>query len=33
MTLLYNASSIPAALMSAALHEQDFLCRVFGDYG
>lgn len=31
MTLLYNASSIPSALMSAALHEQDFLCRVFGD--
>ncbi len=31
MTLLYNASSIPAALMSAALHEQDFLCRVFGE--
>lgn len=31
MNLLYNARSIPAALMSAALHEQDFLCRVFGD--
>jgi patatin-like phospholipase/acyl hydrolase len=31
MNLLYNASSIPAALMSAATHEQDFLCRVFGD--
>jgi hypothetical protein len=28
--LLYNASSIPAALMFAALNEQDFLCRVFG---
>jgi patatin-like phospholipase/acyl hydrolase len=30
MNLLYNASTIPSALMSAALHEQDFLCRVFG---
>src|SRR5574337_1255590 len=30
MNLLYNASSIPSALMTAALHEQDFLCRVFG---
>jgi uncharacterized protein len=30
MNLLYNAGSIPGALMSAALHEQDFLCRVFG---
>ena len=30
MNLLYNASSIPAALMFAALNEQDFLCRVFG---
>jgi patatin-like phospholipase/acyl hydrolase len=30
MNLLYNASSIPAALMAAALHEQDLLCRVFG---
>lgn len=30
MTLLYNASSIPGALMYAALNEQDFLCRVFG---
>jgi uncharacterized protein len=30
MNLLFNASSVPAALMSAALHEQDFLCRVFG---
>jgi hypothetical protein len=28
--LLYNAKSIPAALMSAALNEQDVLCRVFG---
>ena len=31
LNLLYNASSIPAALMTAALHEQDFLCRVFGE--
>jgi len=31
MNLLYNATSIPAALMYAALNEQDFLCRVFGD--
>jgi uncharacterized protein len=30
MNLLYNASSIPAALMLAASNEQDFLCRVFG---
>lgn len=30
MHLLYNASSIPSALMLAALHEQDLLCRVFG---
>lgn len=30
MNLLYNASSIPSALMSAALNEQDLLCRVFG---
>ncbi|MEQ1844346.1 MAG: patatin, partial [Nitrospira sp.] len=30
MNLLYNATSIPSALMSAALNEQDFLCRVFG---
>jgi uncharacterized protein len=28
--VLYNASSIPSALMAAALNEQDFLCRVFG---
>jgi patatin-like phospholipase/acyl hydrolase len=28
--LLYNATSIPSALMFAALNEQDFLCRVFG---
>lgn len=31
MNLLYNASSIPSALMYAASNEQDFLCRVFGD--
>ena len=30
MNLLFNARSIPAALMSAALNEQDLLCRVFG---
>jgi hypothetical protein len=30
MNLLYNAGSVPGALMSAALHEQDTLCRVFG---
>lgn len=31
MHLLFNATSIPSALMYAALNEQDFLCRVFGD--
>ncbi|UFS72106.1 patatin-like phospholipase family protein [Geomonas sp. RF6] len=31
MNVLYNAGSIPSALMFAALNEQDFLCRVFGD--
>jgi hypothetical protein len=30
MNLIYNAGSIPSALMFAALNEQDFLCRVFG---
>jgi len=30
MNLLYNAGSIPSALMYAVLNEQDFLCRVFG---
>ena len=30
MNLLYNATSIPSALMYAALNEQDLLCRVFG---
>jgi patatin-like phospholipase/acyl hydrolase len=31
MNLLFNATSIPSALVYAALNEQDFLCRVFGD--
>jgi hypothetical protein len=31
MNVLYNATSIPSALMFAALNEQDFLCRVFGN--
>jgi patatin-like phospholipase/acyl hydrolase len=30
MNLLFNASSVPAALMHAAANEQDLLCRVFG---
>ena len=30
MNLFYNAGSIPAALMAAAMNEQDLLCRVFG---
>ncbi|MEO7317917.1 MAG: patatin-like phospholipase family protein [Chthoniobacteraceae bacterium] len=30
MNLLYNAGTIPSALMAAALNEQDFLCRIFG---
>ena len=30
MNLLFNVSSVPAALMYAALNEQDLLCRVFG---
>lgn len=30
MHLLFNATSIPSALMFAALNEQDFLCRTFG---
>ncbi|MGC2680140.1 MAG: hypothetical protein WA415_29865, partial [Mycobacterium sp.] len=30
MNLLFNANSAPAALMHAALNEQDLLCRVFG---
>jgi patatin-like phospholipase/acyl hydrolase len=31
MKLPFSASSIPSALMFAALNQQDFLCRVFGD--
>jgi predicted acylesterase/phospholipase RssA len=31
MNLLFNATTIPSALMFAALNEQDFLCRVFGN--
>jgi uncharacterized protein len=31
MHLLFNATGIPSALMYAALNEQDFLCRIFGD--
>lgn len=30
MNLVYHAGSVPSALMAAALHEQDTLCRVFG---
>jgi uncharacterized protein len=30
MHVLFNATSIPSALMYAALNEQDFLCRIFG---
>ena len=30
MNLLYNAGTIPSALMAAALYEQNFLCRIFG---
>jgi patatin-like phospholipase/acyl hydrolase len=30
MNLIYNAASIPSALLFAALNEQDLLCRVFG---
>lgn len=30
MNLLYNAGSVPSALMYAALNEQDMLCRIFG---
>jgi uncharacterized protein len=30
MNILYNAGSIPSALMFAALNEQDLLCRMFG---
>lgn len=31
MNMLYNAKSVPSALMSATVHEQDFLCRTFGN--
>jgi uncharacterized protein len=31
MNLLFNATTLPSALMFAAQNEQDFLCRVFGD--
>lgn len=31
LNLLYNAGSIPSALMHAASNEQDILCRVFGE--
>jgi len=31
MNLIYNASSIPSALMFAAQNEQDLLCRAFGN--
>lgn len=30
MNLLYNATSLPSALMFASLNEQDLLCRSFG---
>ena len=30
MNLLFNVGSIPAALMVAALNQQDFMCRTFG---
>jgi hypothetical protein len=30
LNLLYNAKSIPSALMAAACAQQDFLCRTFG---
>ena len=29
--MLYNAEYLPSTLMLAALNEQDFLCRIFGD--
>lgn len=31
MNLLYNATTIPSALMFAATNEQDLLCRLFGN--
>ena len=30
MNLLYNATSLPSALMAGALHQQDLLCRALG---
>ena len=30
MNLVYNATSLPSALMFASLNEQDLLCRAFG---
>lgn len=30
MNLVYNATSLPSALMYASLNEQDLLCRAFG---
>jgi hypothetical protein len=30
MNLIYNAGSLPSALMYAALNEQDMLCGIFG---
>lgn len=30
MNMLFNASSVPAGLVSAAVAEQDMLCRIFG---
>src|SRR3954454_6404354 len=30
MNLLFNVTSIPAALIAASQHQQDFLCRLFG---
>src|SRR5579884_159819 len=31
MNLLFNAASVPSALISSAMQEQDFLCRTFGE--
>ena len=31
MNLIYNVGNIPSALTAAALHEQDFLCPIFGN--
>ena len=31
MNLLYNAASLPSALMFGALYQQDLLCRVLGN--